>query len=152
MGLSFDEVQRAILRRTPVSTFRRRRMTGQVLNIILAANWLREMNQPVSAATVSDRLAALDLADFKGNQVIGDTLGDHGLRLAHQKVKGKTVYTVPDGGITRALVEAHFDCRDWHWDADDEDEPDLSDGLEDQADQDEPDLSDGPEDQADEAE
>jgi hypothetical protein len=80
-------------------------------------------------------------------------LGQHGLKLERQKIKGRVVYAVPDGGIDRALVEANYDCRDWHWDADDEAaEPELPDHIVDRADEDEPDLSDGPEDQADEAE
>jgi hypothetical protein len=146
MGLSFDEVQRAILARTPLGTRSpgKRRMTEKVLHIALAANWLGEMGLDVTGASVADRLAALDLLSCTGNQVIGDILGQHGLKFESRKAKGKRVYVLPPGGITKALLEEHFDCRDWHWDADEAAEPELSDGVDRDDDEEEPELSDGP--------
>jgi hypothetical protein len=121
-AVSFDPLQRAIPAQTPLGAInpRKRHMTVRILDIMKSANWINEAGEPVAVASVADRLAALNRLDFRGNQIIGDLLGNHGLRLERRKIKGKTVFLLPPGGISRELLEQSFDCTGWRWNADED--------------------------------
>jgi hypothetical protein len=100
---------------------KRRRLTARLMSSMGVANELVRTGQLVHAGSIRTGLQAGGLCTTdRGNQHIGDWLGQYGLALPSrkQRVAGRTVvtYEVPVGGIARSHLEAAFITPDgWDW-------------------------------------
>jgi hypothetical protein len=131
MKLQFPAAVRETMLRIPLDEINRitrgsgkPRYRGQYDECIKAANLLQERGEPVTSAAVAALLQVVN-AGSGIPQYLAAALGREGLGLEVKTVRGKKVYELPAGGITRELVEQSFDCCEWDWSEDDRPEEPL---------------------------